>query len=118
MSLHKSKGLNSPYVFVAGCVEGLVPGGPEPGTPATVAAAMLEEDRRLFYVAITRVKADPEHGRPGYLALTYPQRMPAAAAYRSQIVPAGQQGGIALLQPSRFLAELGPQAPAPTVGPL
>ena len=30
MSLHKSKGLSAPFVFVAGCVEGLLPGRADP----------------------------------------------------------------------------------------
>lgn len=29
MSLHKSKGLSSPYVFIVGCVEGLMPARPD-----------------------------------------------------------------------------------------
>ena len=50
MSLHKSKGLSSPYVFIAGCVQGILPPLPETGTPKAVADAELEEARRLFYV--------------------------------------------------------------------
>ena len=113
MSLHKSKGLSSPHVFIAGCVEGLIPGQPDPGTPHAVAAARLEEDRRLFYVGITRVKASPEEGLPGYLALTYPQSMPSADAFRSQIRPVRNRAGVAELRASRFIGELGPNAPQP-----
>jgi superfamily I DNA/RNA helicase len=113
MSLHKSKGLSSPYVFVVGCVEGLLPAQLGPQASDAERSAQLQEDRRLFYVGITRVKADPP-GRSGYLALTYPQTMPAADAFNSQIRPVRvERGGIAILQPSRFLGEMAPHLPAP-----
>ena len=110
MSLHKSKGLNSPFVFIVGCVEGLMPARPDPEMTPAERQAKLHEDRRLFYVGITRVKADPPN-RVGYLALTYPRTMDAAAAYRSQISPVAVAGGTAQLQASRFIAEMAPHAP-------
>ena len=114
MSLHKSKGLSSPFVFIVGCVEGLLPGGAAQGaTPAEI-TAKLEEDRRLFYVGITRVKATLDRGLPGYLALTFPQTMARAEALQSQITPVGYRGTRAILQPSRFLADLGPSTPRAT----
>ena len=69
MSLHKSKGLSSPYVFIAACVQGILPPMPEADTPKVQADADLEEARRLFFVGIiiTRVKAGPDKGRPGSL---------------------------------------------------
>jgi DNA helicase-2/ATP-dependent DNA helicase PcrA len=112
MSLHKSKGLSSPYVFIVGCVEGLMPARPDPDMTPAERLAKLHEDRRLFYVGITRVKADPPN-RVGYLALTYPRTMNAAAAYQSQISPVAISGGTAQLQASRFIAEMAPHAPAP-----
>ena len=110
MSLHKSKGLSSPYVFIVGCVEGLMPGRPDPEMTPAERLAKLQEDRRLFYVGITRVKADPPH-RLGYLALTYARTMDAAAAFRSQIAPVAVVGRVAQLQASRFIAEMAPHAP-------
>jgi DNA helicase II / ATP-dependent DNA helicase PcrA len=112
MSLHKSKGLSSPYAFIVGCVEGLMPARPDPDMTPAERLAKLHEDRRLFYVGITRVKADPPN-RVGYLALTYPRTMNAAAAYQSQISPVAVSGGTAQLQASRFIAEMAPHAPAP-----
>jgi DNA helicase II / ATP-dependent DNA helicase PcrA len=111
MSLHKSKGLSSPYVFIVGCVEGLLPAQPDRRMTAAQRAAKLEEDRRLFYVGITRVKCTLPQ-RPGYLALTYPQTMRAADAHASQIAPVRTQNGIAFLQPSRFLTEMMAHLPA------
>jgi uncharacterized protein (TIGR00375 family) len=52
MSMHAAKGLEFPVVFIAGCEDGLIPyrRPAESGTPD------LEEERRLFYVAMTRAK--------------------------------------------------------------
>jgi DNA helicase-2/ATP-dependent DNA helicase PcrA len=49
MTLHNAKGLEFPVVFIAGMEEGLFPLGRAYDDPAT-----LEEERRLFYVGITR----------------------------------------------------------------
>ncbi len=53
MTIHASKGLEFPVVFIAGCEEGLIPHGRavDEGGKAAV-----EEERRLFYVAITRAR--------------------------------------------------------------
>lgn len=110
MSLHKSKGLSSPFVFIVGCVEGLIPGRPDPNLNPGERIAKLHEDRRLFYVGITRVKAVAPT-RAGYLALTSPQTMIAAEAYASQITPAKVVYGVAHLQPSRFFRDMAPHAP-------
>jgi superfamily I DNA/RNA helicase len=113
MSLHKSKGLSSPYVIIAGCVQGILPSLPEQGTAKAKADAELEEDRRLFYVGITRVKADPKEGRDGTLVLTYPQQMSANKAKGMKVAVTSTKWGKANLQPSRFIDELGPSAPKP-----
>jgi DNA helicase-2/ATP-dependent DNA helicase PcrA len=52
MTLHASKGLEFPVVFVTGCEEGLIPFRP----PDKDAASDEEEERRLFYVGLTRAK--------------------------------------------------------------
>lgn len=116
MSLHKSKGLSSPYVFVAGCVEGILPPSFDDAPSKEAKDAALEEARRLFYVGITRVQADPANDRPGSLFITYAQQMPAKDAYGANVAFKTQSGALANLLPSRFISELGPAAPAPVKG--
>jgi DNA helicase II / ATP-dependent DNA helicase PcrA len=101
MSLHKSKGLSSPYVFVAGCVEGILPPASEPEWSKDEKDAALEEARRLFYVGITRVKADPNNGRPGSLFISYPQKMTVKDAYGANVAfkTKGRHYGETIAQP-------------------
>lgn len=49
MTIHKSKGLEFNTVFVIGCNEGIIPG-------YSTRINDIEEDRRVFYVAMTRAK--------------------------------------------------------------
>ena len=51
MTVHSSKGLEFPYVFVTGMEENIFPSG---GFLAS--ESEIEEERRLFYVAMTRAK--------------------------------------------------------------
>lgn len=51
MTVHSSKGLEFPYVFVVGMEENIFPSG---GWLAS--ESEIEEERRLFYVAMTRAK--------------------------------------------------------------
>ena len=115
MSIHKSKGLSSPVVIIAGCVDGLLPAEPEPALPATEREEILEEQRRLFYVGITRVKADPAN-KPGTLLLTASRTMTLADAMQANIRPAASHYGQVYVHLSRFIAELGSTGPAPQAG--
>ncbi len=53
MSLHKSKGLTRDLVVIAGCMAGTLPYIDQADAPE-IQNAKLEEQRRLFYVAVTR----------------------------------------------------------------
>ncbi|GHV25822.1 DNA helicase [Spirochaetia bacterium] len=63
MTIHASKGLEFPVVFIAGAEEGIIPHERSMEDADTVGpgegdlhAGALEEERRLFYVAITRAR--------------------------------------------------------------
>lgn len=78
-TLHASKGLEYPFVYLAGCEEGLFPHAD------SVEAGALEEERRLMYVGITRAKH--------HLTLTH-------------CVKRKRQGSFIFPEPSRFIAEM------------
>jgi DNA helicase-2/ATP-dependent DNA helicase PcrA len=80
MTIHAAKGLEFPCVFVVGMEENLFP-----SAMSMYDRADLEEERRLFYVAITRAKAR--------LWITY-----ANSRYRF--------GSLVQNDPSRFLKEI------------
>jgi len=60
MTIHSAKGLEFPVVFIAGAEEGLIPHeksiNPVDGDGDENEAGSIEEERRLFYVAITRAR--------------------------------------------------------------
>ncbi|RFM30333.1 ATP-dependent helicase [Deminuibacter soli] len=80
MTIHAAKGLEFPVVFVGGVEESIFPSGMSINTREE-----LEEERRLFYVAVTRAKHK--------LWLSY-----ANARYRF--------GNLVQNEPSRFLDEM------------
>ncbi len=51
LTMHAAKGLEFPVVFITGCENGLIPFARQEGEPED-----LEEERRLFYVAMTRAR--------------------------------------------------------------
>lgn len=111
MSLHKSKGLSSPIVIIAGCVNGLMPRNYDPAKATGTKAEYDEEQRRLFYVGITRVKAKPSEGKVGTLILTSSRQIDVAAAFQYGIAPASRNGRSANLHASSFISEMGNVVP-------
>jgi DNA helicase-2/ATP-dependent DNA helicase PcrA len=63
LTIHSSKGLEFPVIFISGCEEDIFPLSNRFSTDAT-----LEEERRLFYVAVTRAqqKVYLSHARSRY----------------------------------------------------
>ncbi len=97
-TLHASKGLEYPHVYLAGVEEGLLPHlgkDDEEGDPARAAeslAARIEEERRLMYVGITRAQRS--------LNLSWCKKRRRA---REDVVR----------EPSRFIEEMGLGGAAP-----
>ncbi len=88
MTLHSAKGLEFPVVLIAGLEEGLLP-----HANAQQTESEIEEERRLFYVGMTRAQKE--------LVL-------AAASERVQYSARGGNDGSSSWgrRPSRFLAEV------------
>jgi len=80
MTIHQSKGLEYPYVYIVGLEENLFP-----SVMAIGSRADLEEERRLFYVALTRAEKK--------VVLSY-----AESRFR--------WGDLSFCEPSRFLEEI------------
>lgn len=79
ITLHAAKGLEFECVFIVGLEEGLLPHA------RSIAEGMLEEERRLFYVGMTRAR----------------QRLYLSLAHQRALY-----GSLMLNGPSRFLSEL------------
>ncbi|MDH5675758.1 MAG: ATP-dependent helicase [Myxococcales bacterium] len=105
MSLHKSKGLTSRVVIVTSCVQGLIP---VPAANPAEAAAVEREQRRLFYVALTRATDT--------LVLSSCAGVDRALAYRLGMQVRGRARAVSFVA-SQFFKELGPTAPRPETGP-
>lgn len=106
MSLHKSKGLTADLVVVVGCIEGLIPfvdGDTDPERNRS-----LEEQRRLFYVAITRTR--------NVLVLSSVTQLPRDLAHRMGVYVRRGNPTHASTIASQFLSELGPSRPAAVLG--
>ena len=107
MSLHKSKGLEADLIIIPSCVEGLIPRIDNEKTPAEQQQE-LEENRRLFYVGITRTKK--------VLILSSFLYLNAGIAKGANIKYKIIKKGLAKVQSSTFLRELGSSCPVPIKG--
>lgn len=107
MSLHKSKGLTSPVVLVAGAINGILPMDPTDDVA-------VEEARRLFYVGITRAADE--------LVISSAEKMELSEAmgFRVAYDPSSVRSidGTLVVQTiaSPYVAELGPNSPDPVKG--
>jgi superfamily I DNA/RNA helicase len=108
MSLHKSKGLTADLVVVSGCLQGLIPSIDTDATLQEQQQAM-EEQRRLFYVAVTRTRQT--------LILSSVTGLPVAAAFKMRARTTRTICTTARTMASQFIHELGPQCPAAVTGP-
>lgn len=106
MSLHKSKGLTADLVIIAGCIEGILPF--IAGNTRAEEQRILEEQRRLFYVAITRARQ--------ILLLSSVLELPRDLAHRIGAQVRGGNQSHARTISSRFLTELGPSRPEAVTG--
>jgi len=107
MSLYKSKGLNADHVIVTGFIEGLIP-SERPELPFNESVRYNEEQRRLFYVAITRAKRT--------LVLSSILNLPRDLAHVMGAVITGNDRIMGRTITSTFLGELGPECPRPIEG--
>lgn len=109
MSLHRSKGLTADLVVVAGCIEGFVPTIQTDLSPQDKRRS-LDEQRRLFYVAITRTTRT--------LVLSSITSLPCADAFKMGAKVLMRRRGQTPVPTvaSRFLSELGPLRPATVAG--
>tara|TARA_Y100001933_G_scaffold71762_1_gene73333 strand:- start:1626 stop:3908 length:2283 start_codon:yes stop_codon:yes gene_type:complete len=80
MTIHSAKGLEFPYVFIVGMEENLFP-----SQLSVNSRTELEEERRLFYVALTRAEK---------------------AAFLSYAQTRFKFGNITYAEPSRFISEI------------
>jgi len=94
MSLHKSKGLTARVVVVAGCVAGAIP-TVDLEEPPDEQQRQIQEQRRLFYVAITRTT--------DVLVISGAARMPFGDAKQMNLQFGKSQGGNVTLIASPFL---------------
>lgn len=111
MSLHKSKGLTRDVVFVVGCMAGTLPSVNTDDPPA-VQAAQLEEQRRLFYVAITR--ATRTLIVSSSTRLLYADAKHNGAEVRGSVFIDGAKHAVTAFTP--FIAEMGAALPNPITG--
>lgn len=80
MTIHLAKGLEFPYVYIVGLEEDLFPSAMSSSTRAE-----LEEERRLFYVALTRAEKE---------------------AYLTYVISRYRWGKLTDADPSRFIEEI------------
>jgi superfamily I DNA/RNA helicase len=107
MSLFKSKGLTSDVVVIVGVVQDLLPHPPKLKWTVNQKLKDLEEQRRMFYVGLTRAKKE--------LILSYFEQIDIQLG-RKMRLPAEDSRSYISTKYSPFLPELGPSCPDPKRG--
>ncbi len=108
MSFHKSKGLTAEVVVLAGLVDGLMPQAPKPTDREEDVLALVREQRRLFYVGLTRARRS--------LVLSWEYQLPAAMVRQNRLPHGAWSNDRYQTYASPFLRELGPTLPEPVRG--
>ncbi|MCC6174733.1 MAG: UvrD-helicase domain-containing protein [Chloroflexi bacterium] len=96
LTIHQAKGLEFDTVFVAGCSDDDLP------RRRAVASRDLEEERRLFYVALTRARRRLYLTRAVYSGSGRPR---PPSRFLSVVAPSGQAAGVAADDTSTTLRE-------------
>lgn len=104
MSIHKSKGLTSKISIICGVIEGLVP-RVDPELNGDEAIRHIEEQRRLFFVGITRPKQE--------LVISTVSRIPKTFAYTMGVKVPWTLSKETKAIASSFLTQLGETFPKP-----
>ena len=112
LTLHQSKGLEASHVIVVGCIQGLIPSNPSEDDLRVMNRKRYEEEqRRLFYVAITRAKKSLVLSSTINLPLSFAKQKGAEiiSYYNKEFVK---------VRASDFTskAELGSECPTPVFG--
>ena len=103
MSLHKSKGLTADLVVIAGCMQGVIPDEHNPNRTDLTPEQYLEEQRRLFFVGVTRTRDT--------LVLSSVIQVPAAQSHRMGVQARRRTHSQVTTRMSDFVAQLGPDVP-------
>jgi len=108
MSLYKSKGLTADLVVITGLIQGVIPALADTALPINDQHDFEEEQRRLFYVGITRTT--------NALVLSSFRHLDTALAHRLQVpIPRRRRRMVDTIT-SPFINELGPRCPIPISG--
>ena len=105
MSLHASKGLSAKFVVVMSCIDELLPRIESNATPEEI-KIQIEEQRRLFYVAITRCKCSEDYN--GTLIISSFVGLPGNEASQINIISSTAWRRV---RASRFISEFRGNAP-------
>lgn len=112
MSLHSSKGLSAKFVILTSMIDSLIPFLPNT-LNADQINPIIQESRRLFYVAITRCKSYGDY--EGRLVISSFLAIPRIEALRMGIVVTGFGRNIRTMT-TRFVSDFGDISPAPKRG--